>query len=70
MADEVIITSGRIDTPVEGFRGAGITGTPPFAMQYGPHKAPITQTSPIKTGPRGGAKSTGIDTKFNMKGGK
>lgn len=70
MAEEVIITTGRIDTPVEGFRGAGITGTPPFAMQYGPHKAPMTGNSPLVKGPKGGSKQTSIPEKFNMKGGK
>jgi hypothetical protein len=69
MADEAIITSGRLDTPVEAFRGAGITGTPPFAQQFGPHKAPGSGGAPIKTGPRGGAKSSGVIAKFS-KGGK
>jgi len=51
---ENVVTSGGIETPVEGFHG-NITTSSPFSPTYGNHKKPGSQMAPIKTGGRGGA---------------
>lgn len=51
---ENTITSGGIETPVEGFFG-NITTKAPFDPKYGPHKTPGSQNAPMRMGGRGGA---------------
>jgi hypothetical protein len=51
---ENVITSGGIETPVEGFMG-DITRSAPFSPTYGNHKKPGSQMAPMKTGGRGPA---------------
>jgi hypothetical protein len=48
------ITSGAIETPVEGFMG-NITTTAPFRPTYGNHKRMGSEMAPMKTGGRGGS---------------
>lgn len=65
---EASITSGRIETPVTGFMGAGVFGDPPFNAKYGDHKAPGSEMAPMTAGPRG-SKSF-FKSKLIQKGGK
>lgn len=53
---EGAITSGGIETSVEGFHG-NITTSSPFSATYGDHKRPGSQMLPTSKGGRGGAKS-------------
>lgn len=48
------ITSGGIETAVEGFMG-NITTSAPFKATYGDHKKPGSQMAPMVKGGRGGA---------------
>lgn len=65
------ITSGGIETAVEGFMG-NITTSTPFKPTYGDHKKPGSEMAPMRTAGRGGAKSTikGKLMDVNFKGGK
>ncbi len=51
---ENVITSGSIETPVEGFAGNIFTSAP-FKPTYGNHKRMGSQMAPVKTGGRGGS---------------
>ncbi len=65
---ESTITSGGIETSVEGFHG-NITTSTPFSPTYGDHKKPGSQGAPILKGGRGGAKTflRGKTEKANFK---
>jgi hypothetical protein len=68
---ENIVTSGAIETAVEGFHG-DILHTAPFSPTYGNHKRMGSEMAPMKTGGRGGSgttiKSKLQDVVFRSKG--
>jgi SNF2 family DNA or RNA helicase len=53
---ENVITSGGIETAVEGFHGNILT-TAPFRPTYGNHKRMGSEMAPMKTGGRGGSEA-------------
>lgn len=65
------ITSGGIESAVEGFHG-DILHTSPFTPTYGNHKRMGSQMAPMKVGGRGGSgepmKKKLFDVKFRSKG--
>lgn len=52
MAKENTITSGKIETAVQGFFG-NITTSAPFTSTYGEHKTPGSQMAPTTAKGRG-----------------
>lgn len=52
---EAVITSGAIETNVEGFFG-NITTSAPFSPTYGDHKKIGSDMLPVEKGGRGGSK--------------
>lgn len=51
---ENIVTSGGVETAVEGFHGNILT-TSPFKPTYGNHKRMGSEMAPMKAGGRGGS---------------
>jgi hypothetical protein len=68
---ENIVTSGGIETAVQGFHG-NILQTAPFRPTYGNHKKMGSEMAAMKTGGRGGSgepmKKKLQDVKFRTKG--